>query len=98
MVLTTVRATDATPETTGQILYSIASCKFSKQKKIKPKQNFYRLLIDNLFSVIPPNSDVTFMAGSTSGVITVNGTLDRETLSRYIVQVSVSCLSAHSVD
>ena len=40
-------------------------------------------------SVVPPNNDVTFSVGLTSGELSVNGSLDRETVSRYFVTVNV---------
>lgn len=43
-----------------------------------------------LLLVFPPNDDISFSIGRTSGELAVSGTLDRETLSRYIITVDVS--------
>ena len=40
--------------------------------------------------VVPRNEEVTFFVGLTSGELSVNGTFDRETVSRYFVTVDVS--------
>lgn len=37
--------------------------------------------------VIPASDDITFSIGRSTGVLSVNGTADRETHSRYLVQV-----------
>ena len=39
--------------------------------------------------VSPANGDVMFNISRTSGVLTVSGTLDRETVSRLIISVKV---------
>lgn len=52
--------------------------------------SLYLYLTTYMYTVIPANNDITFFVGLTSGLLRVNGTLDRETLSRYIVTVDVS--------
>ena len=47
-------------------------------------------LIIGAFAVFPSSDDVTFSIDQSSGQLSVNGSLDRETLSRYLVTVNVS--------
>lgn len=41
-------------------------------------------------SVVPADNEVTFSVGASTGELRANGTLDRETTSRYIITVNVS--------
>ena len=43
----------------------------------------------NILTDSPFNDDLDFIVGKTSGDVSVNGTVDRETFSRYFVSISV---------
>ena len=48
------------------------------------------IFLPNDFTLVSPDSDdVVFNISRISGVLTVSGTLDRETVSRFIISVKV---------
>lgn len=81
----TVRAIPANNGAT--VLYSVSSCESSSiHGNVTTTLHFD----DYFIVVIPTNDDAFFSIDQTSGELTVSGTLDRETISRYIVTVNVS--------
>ena len=70
------------------INYAIGSCKqtlFLCRKLL----NYVLMFSFHFVPVSPANGDVMFNISQTSGVLTVSGTLDRETVSRFIISVKV---------
>lgn len=92
----TVQANDNSPIDGLSVVYSISSCELhytylrystTMTNKCHDVSLSLRCYI---FPVSPPHNDVMFSVGRTSGVVEVNGTLNREASSRYLVTVNVS--------
>ena len=47
-------------------------------------------LIHHSLLVIPADNEITFSVGRSTGELRANGTLDRETISRYLITIDVS--------
>lgn len=91
VAVATILARDSNPQDPPRsINYAIGSC-----KQILFLCNYFYAIIEviklslHFVPVSPAIGDVMFNISRTSGVLTVSGNLDRETVSRFIISVMV---------